>query len=140
MTLIELFPWLLALCVTLLSAMLLQRIGLSNTWALSIGFGFGIISWLTLIVGGKQLGHWLERKKIESGKLERERRVYQAFDSSKQYLANKDLFYECLICENAIPSLTKKTINCVCRNIIINSSRVEIRDRTKVKMFSHTAT
>lgn len=138
MTSIELFPWLFALCVTLLSAAFLRRFGVPNVWALSTGLVLGIVSWLSYVFGGKRLLSWLEQKKTERENAEKDRRVYQAFDPAKEYPASKNLFYECPVCGNAIPSLPKKSVGCKCRNILINASsgRIEIRDRAKVKLFS----
>jgi hypothetical protein len=139
MTLIELFPWLLAICVTMLSAALLRQSGLSDFWALSIGLIWGIGSWVLFVFGGKRFLSWLERKKIESEKSERTSRAYQVFDATKEFPSGRNLFYECLVCGNVVPSLPKKNIGCKCRNIMIDadSRRLEIRDRTKVKLFSH---
>ena len=138
MTIIELFPWLAALCVTLASVAILRGFGVPSAWALSIGFVLGIVSWLSCVFGGKRLLSWLEQKKTEREKSGIDRRVYQAFDPAKQYPASKNLFYECPICGNAVPSLAKNGVSCKCRNILIdaNSSRVEIRDPAKVKLFS----
>lgn len=140
MTIIELFPWLLALCVTLLSAAALQRNSFPNVLSVLIGLGLGIFTWLTVVWGGKRAVSWLEKVKTAKEKAERERRQYQAFDSTKQYPASKDLFYECLVCGNTIPSLPKKTTTCKCHNITVHadSGGVEIRVGAKVKLFSRS--
>lgn len=137
MTSIELFPWLLALCFTLLSAALLRRLGVPNAWALSGGLALGIVAWLSCVFGGKQVLSWLERRKRERENSERGRRVYQAFDPARVYPPSKTLFYECRVCGNAIPSLPKRTAICKCRNIRVHadSDHVEARDPAKVRMF-----
>lgn len=139
MTLIELFPWLLAISVTLLSTAYLQRSGFSAVSPTIIGLALGIASWLTFVFGGKYAISWLEKKKLTKEKAERNSRKYRAFDPSKHYRPSKDLFYECLVCGGTIPSLPKRATSCTCRNVAVDadSGRVEVRDQSKVRLFSH---
>lgn len=137
MTIIELFPWLLSLCVTLILMAALGRCDVPTVWVIIIGLVMGVVSWLSFVFGNKRFISWLERKKTEREKSEISRRVYQAFDQAKQLPASKNLFYECCICGNVISSLSKKTVSCKCRNILVegDSGRVEVRDPGKVKAF-----
>jgi len=74
MTIIELFPWLFAVSVTMFSAASLQeRYGLSTAWALSAGLLVGIVSCLSIVFGGKRFIFWLERKKTEKEKSKKDR-------------------------------------------------------------------
>ena len=139
MTIFELFPWLLAFCVTVMSAAFFRRLGFSAVWVCSVGLILGTVSWLLYVIGGKRLISGLERKKFEREKSARERWIYRAFDPTKQYPAEKNLFYDCLVCGNTIPSLPRRNVSCKCRNIQIDagSGRIEIRDHAKVRLFSY---
>jgi hypothetical protein len=138
MTVFELFPWLLAISVVTLTGTLLARGGLSGAvvWIVAVAAGIGSFAayWVAL----KSLATWSERRRAQNEKQERERRQYQDFDSAKPYPVGRDLFYECSICGNIIPSAGTKGGGCKCRNIVVDVEfhRLEIRDRTKVKLFS----
>ena len=138
MTIIELFPWLLALCVTVLSTAAFRRYGVTETGALSLGLVLGLVSWLLYVFGGKLLGSWLGQRQLLKEKSERERRVYQTFDPTEDYRASKNLFYECAVCGNAVPSLSRKSVRCTCQNIRVQNSSgsAKIQNRAKVKLFS----
>jgi hypothetical protein len=66
MTIIELFPWLLAVCVAFSSAPYLKQLGVSGGLATIGGLVLGIISWLMCVFGGRFLVGWIDRSK--SGK------------------------------------------------------------------------
>ena len=138
MTIIELFPWLIAFCITLFSTCILRQFGVSDWLALSVGLASGIAFLLLFMVGGKHLVSMLERRKNEREKSEKMRRIYKSFDTENHPPTGKNLFYECLVCENVIPSLQKGKTTCACKNILIesNSNRVVIRNKSKVKLFS----
>ena len=138
MTLFQLFPWMFAICVALWSAALLRWLGVSDLLALSIGLISGFTFFLLFLVGEKRLICRLEQRRAEKQKSAVARRRYQTFDVKNVAPIGKSLFYECAICGNILHSLSKKNTNCACRNILIeaNSGRIEIRDRTKVKLFA----
>ena len=65
MTIIELFSWLLALCVMMASVTLLKQFAVPSVWASIIGFVLGIVSWVTCVYGGQRLVSWLEQRKAK---------------------------------------------------------------------------
>ena len=140
MTIIELFPWSLAICVTALTGTLLTHGGQSgaSVWILAVAAGIASFAayWLAL----KSLASWSERQRARKEKWEREHREYQRLDSGNPHPVGGNLFYECGICGNVIPSKPTKEVGCKCRNILVDadSRRIEIRDRAKVKVFSLT--
>lgn len=138
MTIIEMFPWLVALFVTLVTANSLTRNGVPNIWALCVGLVSGTVSWLLVVIGGQRLVSRLDQKRQEKEKSDIERRIYQTYDPARQYPPDKNLFYECSVCGNALASLPKKDAACRCRNILIDagSGTVKIRDEAKVKLFT----
>ena len=113
---------------------------MSGAWVWIIAVAAGIASFAAYWLALRGLASWAEYRRTRKEKWKRERRTYQAFDRAKQYPASKNLFYECPVCGNAIPSLPKKSVSCKCGNILIDadSGRVEIRDRAKVRLFSLT--
>jgi hypothetical protein len=137
MTIFELFPWLLAICVAALTGTLLRRGGLSGAWVWVIAVAVGIALFAAYWLALRWLASRTACQKMRREKSERERREYLDFDPAKTPVG-RNLFYECRVCGNAIPSTPKKVVCCKCRNIMIDadSGRVEIRDPAKVKMFS----
>jgi len=138
MTLIELFPWLFAICVAVLTGTLLTRSGQAGTsvWVLAVGAGIASFAlyWLAM----KWVATCFERRRTRNEKWEREHRQYRDFDLSKTYPAEQNLFYECSVCGNAIPSTPRNNVCCACQNIAVDvkSRRIEIRDVAKVRLFS----
>lgn len=138
MTIIELFPWLLAICVAVSTGTILSRGGHSGAWAWIIAAVVGAASsaayWLAL----KSLTLWADRRRAQKEEWAREHRHYHDLDSVKP--VKRELFYECCVCGNVIPFAPEKVITCKCRNITVDaeSHRLEVRDRTKVKVFSYT--
>ena len=136
MTIFELLPWFIAIGVTVLSAALLaNRFGLPALWAWLIALAFGIACWAAYWLALKKLGSHLCQRNV---KRELEDRTYQPLDVVKDYLVAKNLYYECLVCGNVVPSMPRKNLACKCRNILVDVSpgRIEIRDPAKAKMFS----
>jgi|ERR1043166_168284 hypothetical protein len=138
MTIIDLFPWLLAICAGALTGTVLARGGQSGAavWVSAVAAGIASFAayWLAL----KTLATRSERQRARREKWEREHREYQDLDSAKPPPAGTNLFYECSVCGNVIPSTPTKGARCRCRNIVVDgdSRRIEIRDRAKVKLFS----
>jgi hypothetical protein len=137
MTIIELFPWLLAICVALTTGTVLARGGLFGVWVWIIAAVAGVASFAAYWLALKSLASWAERRRAQKDEWEREHRQYHDLDSAK--LVGGELFYECSVCGNVIPSRSKKGVSCKCRNIAVDaeSSRLEIRDRTKARLFSY---
>jgi hypothetical protein len=138
MTLLELLPWLFAFCVAALTGTLLTRSGPFGPAAWVLALAAGVASFAAYWAALKYLDNWLERRRVRMEKWEREHREYQNFDSAKPPPPRKNLFYECGVCGNVIPSTARKSVSCICRNITIDadSHRIEIRDHAKVKLFS----
>ena len=65
-------------------------------------------------------------------------RTYTSFDPLQGYPAGTDLYYECGICGDVLPSLPKDSIMCSCKNITIDADygRISIRDHGMIKLFS----
>ena len=65
-------------------------------------------------------------------------RKYQAIEPDKGYPAGKNLYYECLVCGDVIPSIPDDDTSCKCRNIMIDVgfSRMVIDDPKKARFFS----
>ncbi len=55
----------------------------------------------------------------------------------KGYLAGKNVFYECLICNAVVESQPQYFDECQCQNITVDTSggRLSITDHTQFKMF-----
>jgi hypothetical protein len=70
------------------------------------------------------------------------KRIYQGFDPQKGYPFGKDLFYECLLCGDILPSEPADDTACKCRNIMIDVGygRISIRYHGKVKLFRQVET
>ena len=138
MTIIELFPWLLAIVVALLSARALERVGLPGVWAWIAALALGIASFVAYWLALRRLASWSEHRRTEREKWEREHREYREFDPVKSYPVGKNLYYECLTCGNAIPSMPKRSVSCACRNITVEpaTSRLTVQNHGKVKLFS----
>lgn len=66
-----------------------------------------------------------------------QRRHYVRFDPALGYLGGPQLFYECLLCGDVVPSIPPKPTDCQCRNIIvdIDAGRMNIRDHTSARLF-----
>jgi len=65
-------------------------------------------------------------------------RKYQTIEPDKGYPAGKNLYYECLVCGDVIPSRPDDDLSCKCRNIMIDVGygRLKIQDHTKARLFS----
>lgn len=138
MTVIELFPWLLAICVAALTGTLLARSGQSGATVWVIAVAAGVASFASYWLALKWLASASERRRTRREKWEREHREYQDFDSAKPHPTGSNLFYECSVCGNVIPATLTKGVSCKCRNIVVDadSRRLEIRNPAKVKLFS----
>jgi hypothetical protein len=58
-------------------------------------------------------------------------------DSGEGYPASPDLFYECNICGDVLPSQPEISMSCRCGNVRIDSGygRLALRDPTKMRIF-----
>jgi hypothetical protein len=64
-------------------------------------------------------------------------RSYVPFDPRSGYPTGDNLYYECTICGDTLPSLPEDGIGCSCRNIFIDvdAGRMSVRDDSKIKLF-----
>jgi hypothetical protein len=65
---------------------------------------------------------------------------YIEVDFKKGYPSGENIFYECQICGNEIPSLPKNEVaECKCKNVLvdISSARIGARDESRVKVFKN---
>jgi len=53
------------------------------------------------------------------------------------YPAGTDIFYECRICGESVPSMPENAAACVCRNIVVDADagRVAVKKRSKFKAY-----
>ena len=63
MTIFELFPYGLALIVTMASTSLLRKFGISIEFAFYIGLALGVTSWSLVVFGGRYLVSLAEKRK-----------------------------------------------------------------------------
>jgi hypothetical protein len=138
MTIFELFPWLLAVCVTVLTGTLLKHAGLSGGWLWVSATAAGIGSFVAYRWTLKLLVSSLQQRRTRKEKHKRVNREYRRFDPAESHPVEKNLFYECLACGNTVHSMSKKGSSCKCQNVMIDadSGRIKIRDNAKVKLFS----
>lgn len=137
MTIVEFFPWLLAICVTLISVAIMRESRVPSEWSLGFGLALGVASLLLYVFGGRSLLSRLDKRQTERMKSEKARRVYQPFDLKESFPAGDHLYYECLVCGNTLPSVVKKQVSCKCRNIAINATGdPTIQNQKRVKVFS----
>lgn len=68
----------------------------------------------------------------------KEKRFYRSFNPEINYPTGNDLFYECCICGDVLPSLPKDNVSCSCRNIMIDIDygRISIKKHEQAKLFS----
>lgn len=138
MTIFELSPWFIAVGVTILSAVLLaNKFGVSGLWAWIIAAALGGISWTLYWLALKEFASRSGRREAEKEKQEVARRIYRQVDPTKDYPVAKDLYYECAVCGNVVPSTTDKPVSCKCRNLTVdNVGRVAVQNWGKIKVFS----
>lgn len=141
MTIFELFPWLLAILVGLFSTIGLSRLGVSGIVASVVGLLLGFAVLLANIFFQRKILPWLELRKMKQERSEITSRQYQVIDLAKEFPREKGLIYECTICGNVVPSVSKKGATCKCHNITVepDSERIVIQDPTKAKLFSRAA-
>jgi hypothetical protein len=62
---------------------------------------------------------------------------YIQLDASRGYPAGKNIYYECEICGESVPSEPKNAAACACRNIIVDADagRVSIKELSKLKVY-----
>ncbi len=65
------------------------------------------------------------------------KKEYIKTDFKHGYPSGKNIFYECEICSDVIPSAPVALAQCSCKNIIIDPSfgRIIIREESKIKVF-----
>lgn len=137
MTLIELFPWLLAIVVGSLASSFAVWAGLSTTWSFVIGVAVGVASFAIYWLAPKHAISVLEERLLKKERRQRNDRQYRPLDAPIKSQARNNLFYECLDCGNEIPSKPKKGARCKCGNISFDpvSDDPKFQDEAKVKMF-----
>ncbi len=138
MTIFELFPWFVAIGVTVLSAALLaNKFGLNGLWAWMIGLILGIACWVSYWLAVKTIGLHFAQRKAEKEELELAKRTYYQFQAANNYSAAKNLYYECIVCGNVIPSASGKEVSCKCRNLTVDASgHPTVQNHQKIKVFS----
>jgi hypothetical protein len=138
MTIFELFPWFIAVGVTVLSAAFLaNKIGVSCLWAWIIAAVLGGASWASYWLVLKGLGSHFHQRGAEKEKRELANRAYHQFDAAKGYPVAKNLYYECSVCGNVIPSMPGKQVSCKCQNVAVDASgHPTVHNHEKVKLFS----
>lgn len=64
-------------------------------------------------------------------------REYLTLNPEEGYPIGSDLFYECLTCNETVPSMPRGNAHCKCRNIMldVDFGRISIRDNSKIKLF-----
>ena len=141
MTIIELFPFLAAIGAACLAGLFFRNtMGITTIWApigsAIVGVAAFGLYWLSL----KKIVSFGGRKSAQREARERQRRAYQDFDaSSKDCPIGKDVFYECVVCTNVIPSISKKGATCKCGNLRTDlSGHPMIRERDKIRIFHRT--
>lgn len=57
-----------------------------------------------------------------------------SFDPARGYPVSGDLHYECLGCQQRVPSLPHDSVGCTCGNLFIDvdAGRVSVKDVSKV--------
>lgn len=57
-------------------------------------------------------------------------------DFTKGYPKEPDLFYQCLICNDILPSSPAESVSCMCDNLAIDVEwgRLAVNDKTKVRL------
>jgi hypothetical protein len=64
-------------------------------------------------------------------------RTYRDLKPGELYPFAKDLFYECMICGEVIPSMPYDAVDCACHNIWIDApqGRMGVNDPSKLRLF-----
>jgi hypothetical protein len=138
MTIFEFFPWFIAIGITVVSAVLLvNKAGVPSLLAWIIALALGFVSWASYWLVLKRLSSRFHQRRDKNSRRELEKRTYQELDAAKNYPVAENLYYECLVCGNVLPSMPRENASCMCRNILVNASlgRIEIRDHVKTKLF-----
>jgi hypothetical protein len=133
-----LIPLSIAICVTILSgAFLSNKIGLPSIWIWIIAPFFGFVSWALYWLILRNFATWLDYKNTKRDMSSVEKRVYQDFDAAKNCSAAKNLYYECNVCGNVVPSWPGRKVSCKCQNIVVDASgRPTIQRHEKAKLFT----
>ena len=69
--------------------------------------------------------------------MDKKNRNYRTYDPSKGYPVGSNLFYECMMCSEIVPSTPTDSTYCSCRNIMIDVDygRISIQDHSKARLF-----
>lgn len=64
-------------------------------------------------------------------------RKYLSFDPSKGYPAGENVYYECSLCGNILPSRPEENLACSCFNVVIDieAGRLSVKDHKNFKAF-----
>jgi hypothetical protein len=67
-----------------------------------------------------------------------DKKNYIPFNPSGGYPAGDEVYYECGVCGEEVPSMPKYATACKCRNIIVDvdAGRVSVRDIAKFHVFT----
>ncbi len=68
------------------------------------------------------LGSHFHQRGAEKERRELANRMYHQFDAAKGYPAAKNLYYECAVCGNVVPSMPGKQVSCKCQNVAVDAS------------------
>jgi hypothetical protein len=85
----------------------------------------------------KRLGRLLHQRRVEKERRELADRTYQELDAAKDFPVAKNLYYECGLCGNVVPSMPGKQVSCKCGNVDVDASgHPTVHNHEKVKLFS----
>src|SRR2546425_10227699 len=61
---------------------------------------------------------------------------YIRFDPARGFPAGKELYYECGVCGELLPSLSEERASCSCENVFndVEAGRLAIRDESKLRL------
>ncbi len=67
-------------------------------------------------------------------------KIYLNFDHDAGYPAGDDIYYECLLCGESIPSVPSDHIGCRCGNVVVDVDygRLSVGDLPHFKIYRKT--
>lgn len=65
-------------------------------------------------------------------------RRYISFDPNAGYPTGRNLYYECFVCGDELPSIPPEPVSCSCRNIHIDVDygRMAVKDHSKIRLYA----
>jgi len=138
MTIIELFPWLLAIASGILAVPILRSMGLASTWAVCSAIAIVVEVRLMFLVASRHILEVLGKRRMDRGRAAAIKRKYHSLDWAKQSRSGGVVFYGCMVCGNFLSANVRKPTHCACGNIKLcgATSMPEIRDQERVRVFS----